>query len=375
MSSASPADSSARTSRITSRLGLAIVVVAALVLIARLPALFAPAEKATDPEAQRATRSAGEQGAAAGPGAAPSRTTTAGGAAGGAAGNAVGDAAGAGIERRVALAPGALLRLSVDAGDVSVAEAPGAGAPDAEVPGSSEATLVVALRPDFGPSDLEWEVEGDESERTVTIRSKAKERRGFLGLFTEARPAVIDSVWLELPPGARLVLATGAGDVSLGQLTGDVEVTSGAGDVRAEHVGGDLMVRVGAGDVVARVDGRADIDSGAGDLTLTAGRAEVTTRTGAGEVALELVAVRESIDVRTGIGSIAIVVPGDAAFELDAATALGTIAWEVAGGETVRTRGTGGTVRQSIGEGGPTLRTRTGAGAITITPRETARAD
>jgi hypothetical protein len=90
-----------------------------------------------------------------------------------------------------------------------------------------------------------------------------------------------------LTAGARVV--TGSGDIDVLGAAGDITMTAGSGDVRASQVSGRLAAKTGSGDI--DVDGRPD-----GDWT-----------------------------VGSGSGDIALRLPGDARFTLEASTSSGSV--------------------------------------------------
>ena len=85
------------------------------------------------------------------------------------------------------------------------------------------------------------------------------ERRGDaleLGLRPGGRTRTnrVDETWrVEVPPGRRVVVELGAGDVVVTGIAGGVEVRLGAGDVRVDAPAGDLDVAVKVGDVDVRL--------------------------------------------------------------------------------------------------------------------------
>ncbi|MBB6546313.1 hypothetical protein HD593_001108 [Nonomuraea rubra] len=76
---------------------------------------------------------------------------------------------------------------------------------------------------------------------------------------------------VQVPPETTLEARTSGGDLSVGELFGDLRLTTVSGNVRANALAGDLWVRTGTGNVDG--DGlrssRADVEVGSGDVKLT----------------------------------------------------------------------------------------------------------
>ncbi|MBG0815973.1 DUF4097 family beta strand repeat-containing protein [Planomonospora sp. ID82291] len=94
---------------------------------------------------------------------------------------------------------------------------------------------------------------------------------------------------VEIPKGLRVQIETGAGDITLRSLTGEVEAGSGAGDIEASGLAGKAFVAdTGAGDIEAgftAAPDRVDVETGAGDATvrLPKGPYRVDVSSGAGD--------------------------------------------------------------------------------------------
>ena len=93
---------------------------------------------------------------------------------------------------------------------------------------------------------------------------------------------------LRVPPGVSVTARTGAGDVEIRGLTGEIRLDTGSGDATIDNITGKLWFRSGAG----AVNGRGlrspdtDIDTGSDtvDLRYAAAPATVKVVTGSGEI-------------------------------------------------------------------------------------------
>ncbi|WP_084965021.1 DUF4097 family beta strand repeat-containing protein [Thermoactinospora rubra] len=100
---------------------------------------------------------------------------------------------------------------------------------------------------------------------------------------------------IEVPKGLAMDLETGAGDMTLRALSGEVGVRSGAGDITAEGLTGKrLTANSGAGSVklaYSAVPDNVSVETGAGDATVTLPKesydVQVTTGVGDDEIAVQ----------------------------------------------------------------------------------------
>ncbi|MEV4164744.1 DUF4097 family beta strand repeat-containing protein [Nonomuraea dietziae] len=101
-----------------------------------------------------------------------------------------------------------------------------------------------------------------------------------------------NSCWIdytiEVPKGVVVKTDSGAGDITLRSLSGEIEVTTGAGDIDANGLTGKrLFAETGAGDIKLKYESSPDkveLETGAGTSTLylPQGAYDVTADTGAG---------------------------------------------------------------------------------------------
>ena len=128
-----------------------------------------------------------------------------------------------------------------------------------------------------------------------------------------------------------------------------IEVTSGAGDVSIDDVTGEIVAHTGAGNVEVRgSQGQVRLDTGAGDIDY-AGQPQGTStfQTGAGNIEISLPSdFAGTVDLDTGIGSVDV---GD--FDVDGSVSTGS-------------------ARGTIGAGGDaTIEAHTGAGDVDLVRR------
>jgi hypothetical protein len=164
------------------------------------------------------------------------------------------------------------------------------------------------------------------------------------------------------PHGARLIVslparsvldaASGDGRIEVRDLEGDLTVRTGDGAIRLENVTGSVNARSG--------DGSVSVDGAPRSLHVRSGDGRVAVRAAPGTKA------ESEWDISTGDGSVVLEVPEGFGAELDASTGDGRV--------TVRDvpySGASGSrehraSRGRIGDGGPTIRIRSGDGSIAV---------
>lgn len=164
-----------------------------------------------------------------------------------------------------------------------------------------------------------------------------------------------------------LVLDTGAGSLRVRESQGDVDLDTGSGDIDLTDArGGAVRIDTGSGSVrVERVRADVlDVDTGSGNVTLAAiDVPRVRVDTGSGSVRLDASSRLETCDVDTGSGSVTLALDSgaDARFELE--TGSGGIDVEVP--HTVTRRGDG-FLRGRFGDGAGLVKVDTGSGNVRI---------
>lgn len=163
-----------------------------------------------------------------------------------------------------------------------------------------------------------------------------------------------------------LVLDTGSGDIEIDGARGDISLDTGSGDVDARNVSaGEIWIDTGSGDVEGEqlTATELGVDTGSGDVVLSGVEApEIMVDTGSGEVALGLLGARD-LSVDTGSGDVTLTLPADWQGEVELDTASGDIHSDFR--MTVEEMDED-YVRGRIGSGGGSLTVDTGSGDIRL---------
>jgi len=155
-----------------------------------------------------------------------------------------------------------------------------------------------------------------------------------------------------VPARTGLEASSGDGRIEVRDLAGDLNVHTGDGAIRLEHVTGAVEARSG--------DGSIAVDGAVRRLQLRSGDGRVVVRAGSAPAA------DGEWDIVTGDGSVVLEVPEGFGAELDATTGDGRVnvsdlPFDGASGSRHH-----GVARGRIGQGGPSIRIRTGDGSIVV---------
>jgi hypothetical protein len=160
--------------------------------------------------------------------------------------------------------------------------------------------------------------------------------------------AQIDYV-VEVPAAASAVIHTASGDVCVKGLGGRLEINTASGQVGVRQAGGAVKIRTASGDASVTGAASADIGTASGDVSADqiAGDLKVSTAAGArglGTVAGDVDADTASGDIaltsalgkdrtwklRSTSGDLALALPADAQFAIDASSVSGRITTQFA---------------------------------------------
>lgn len=169
-----------------------------------------------------------------------------------------------------------------------------------------------------------------------------------------------------VPRDVHLFASSGNGDVSVDVAALDATVKSGNGRVHVAQINGEVNASSGNGRItVENVKGPVSASSGNGDVIVGTVIGPVKATTGNGSVRASMTRLGDGDMVFTsGNGSINLEVPADFSADLDASTGSGGITTDFpirVEGRLQRNR-----LRGTIGDGGRSLRMRTGNGSVNI---------
>ncbi len=145
-----------------------------------------------------------------------------------------------------------------------------------------------------------------------------------------------------------IVGRTGAGNLDIGEIDGPVDVTSGSGNITIESIVGYARIRSGAGNIeIDEVEGEIDAQTGAGNITATLTRQP-----------------RRDSELTSGAGEVIVYMDSDIAVDVDAHTSVGTARCDF--GLKVKGKWMSKSFAGRINGGGPELTLRSGVGTVSL---------
>ena len=190
-----------------------------------------------------------------------------------------------------------------------------AGAVDAKLTKQSQATTEELAKE--GLKNIEIEMVQDKDNIRITARrTQDKDRTSQENVSAEVR----------VPAGATLNLKSSNGTVQATGGTGGINVETSNGQIQIKDSKGSLKLNTrNGGIVVAGSTGRAELTTSNGPIDLQAEKAVVTARTSNGEVRFRGTLADGAHTFATSNGRIALTLPADSQFKVDATTKLGGI--------------------------------------------------
>ena len=184
-----------------------------------------------------------------------------------------------------------------------------------------------------------------------------------------------------VPRASNIVARSGDGAIRAEALDGKIVLNTVDGSVTATRLSGDINVRSGDGSIrLDKITGRIDLETDDGSIGFEGKPSILHLKTGDGSVRAQIdveTVMTDNWDVTTGDGSITLTLPSAFNAELDAETSDGAVRSShplLAEGRDERRSGEGSddrrerrrVLRAKMGDGGKSLKVRTGDGTIRI---------
>ena len=183
-----------------------------------------------------------------------------------------------------------------------------------------------------------------------------------------------------------LDLRTSGGDITVGDLQGNVKAHTSGGDLKFARIGGDLTGTTSGGDielkesaaraklntsggdiVIERANGPTEVSTSGGDIHISSVRELISANTSGGDIHAEIDGtLKQDTVLSTSGGDVKLKLRNDFGFRLDASTSGGEV--DAAGLTIKLERGGNGKSRLvgNVNGGGPTLKLRSSGGDIDL---------
>jgi DUF4097 and DUF4098 domain-containing protein YvlB len=162
------------------------------------------------------------------------------------------------------------------------------------------------------------------------------------------------SIVLHVPPGTKVDVRSGSGDLTASGISGPVHMKTGSGDVNATGLTGDAELHTSSGDVNVRgLGGAVRLRTASGDINaedLSADTLQAVTSSG--DVGLDFRLAPRDVDAATASGDVDVSLPAGQTYRVEADTGSGdrnVIGDDPASTRIVRARTSSGDVTVGYG--------------------------
>ncbi|MEM8487865.1 MAG: DUF4097 family beta strand repeat-containing protein [Bacteroidota bacterium] len=202
----------------------------------------------------------------------------------------------------------------------------------------------------------------------VTIESRYTEKRGGWGKWGKKNRFKI-TMKIIVPEDYNVDFETGAGNIDLGDLAGEVNGRTGAGNITIGAVDGIVDITSGAGNVnVYGATEHVEVHTGAGNIELNDVTGYVRANTGAGNVTASITSQPESDSkLETGAGNVTVYLSRKAGVFVEAIASMGSASSDY----PLKIQGKWMTksFEGEVNGGGPDLFMRAGVGNVSLRSR------
>jgi DUF4097 and DUF4098 domain-containing protein YvlB len=183
------------------------------------------------------------------------------------------------IKKTFKVTDGGNLEIEADRGNVEIRSIRGD-----EVRIVVERTVSVDRRSDAKEILETHKLDMAQKGNAVILSSRVEQRR-FKYRSWKGDDRIRIRIIVEVPRQFEVMVSTGAGNVAVDDLEGQLDIRSGAGNVEVGDVEGEVSIVSGSGVVdVGRVSGPVAVHTGAGNIEITAVDGQLSAVTGAGDI-------------------------------------------------------------------------------------------
>ncbi len=264
------------------------------------------------------------------------------------------------VKKSYKVQPGGTLFLDIDHGNVEVESHSGN-----EVRIEIERTVSSDNRDEAKRALDRHQLSLEEQNNNVYIESRYDKNDGFWRVMgSKNRMKVL--VKVQVPRAYNVDFQTGAGNVAVGDVAGQIHGVTGAGNITIGAVEGPVDVSSGSGNVeIEGALGRVEANTGAGNVRARDVRGEAEINTGAGNI--EAYITRQPSDesrFHTGAGNVTVYLGSGVGVSVDAEASVGSASCDFPlsiEGKWMRKSFSG-----NVNGGGPDLELRAGVGNVAL---------
>jgi DUF4097 and DUF4098 domain-containing protein YvlB len=224
-------------------------------------------------------------------------------------------------------------------------------------------------------------VEATQQGDKIVLKVTGPSRTEFGGVTIGVHISPTARLRVVVPRASNIVARSGDGSIRAEAVDGKIVLNTADGSVTATSLSGEIQVRSGDGSIrLDKVAGKLDLETDDGSIGFEGKPTVLHLKTGDGSVRAQIDAdtvMADNWDLTTGDGSVTLTLPSIFSAELDAETSDGVVRSSHpllddanderrSGEDNDERRERRRIMRSRMGDGGKTLRVRTGDGTIRI---------
>ena len=224
-------------------------------------------------------------------------------------------------------------------------------------------------------------VEANQQGDKIVLKVTGPSRTEFGGVTIGVHISPTARLRVVVPRASNIVARSGDGSIRAEAVDGKIVLNTADGSVTATSLSGEIQVRSGDGSIrLDKVTGKLDLETDDGSIGFEGKPTVLHLKTGDGSVRAQIdvdTVMADNWDVTTGDGSVTLTLPSVFSAELDAETSDGVVRSSHpllddpneerrSGEDSDERRERRRIMRSRMGDGGKTLRVRTGDGTIRI---------
>jgi len=223
-------------------------------------------------------------------------------------------------------------------------------------------------------------VEAQQQGDKITLKVTGPRRTEFRGVTIGMHISPTARLRVAVPRKANVQATSADGAIRAEAIDGKLVLTTADGSVTGTRLGGDIQIRSGDGAIrLDGVTGTVDLETNDGSIGLEASPSVLRARTGDGSIRARIdpdTVMTDNWELTTSDGTVVLTLPGLFNAEIDAETSDGSVRSEhpLLEDGRVRLDDEGNserrerrrTLRSKMGDGGKTVRIRSGDGSIRI---------
>jgi DUF4097 and DUF4098 domain-containing protein YvlB len=173
---------------------------------------------------------------------------------------------------------------------------------------------------------------------------------------------------IKMPKQFNPEIKTSGGDITLRDITGEIQSKTSGGDIHIENCRGNITVNTSGGDIViGRIQGDLKVETSGGSIKMDEINGKIQAETSGGDIEADVLGENQGIFLKTSGGDINIHIPTELKGNVDCSTSGGDVSLNVSGGFSGEIKDN--KIKGLLNGGGNEFKARTSGGDIKISSR------